>query len=279
MPIHDRGYRRYQGQRLPRGRAWLIIARSGVRAMLGRRAFVALLILSWLQFLVRSVQLYAAANLPQLQVFAPTGDTFRQFLGIQEVFVFFVAVYAGAGAIANDRRANALQIYLARPLTRVEYVVGKVSVVFAFLLLVTWVPAIGLLLVQILFAGSFAFVANNGYLFPAITLVTFVEALTLALAVLALSSLSRSSRYVGILYAALLFFVQAMTGVLRAVTGTTALSWLSLSNSLEQLRDAIFRVPLRYDFPLALALLTIGGVVALSLVVLERRVRGVEVVA
>ena len=36
MPIHDQGYRRYGGQRIPRGRAWAIIARTGVRTLLGR---------------------------------------------------------------------------------------------------------------------------------------------------------------------------------------------------------------------------------------------------
>jgi len=103
MPIHDQGYRRYGGERLPRGRTWLIIARSGIRSMIGRRAFVALLVASWLPFLVRAVQLYAAANLPQAQFLAPTGEMFRQFLGQQEVFLFFVTVYAGAGLIAPRR--------------------------------------------------------------------------------------------------------------------------------------------------------------------------------
>ena len=55
--------------------------------------------------------------------------------------MFFVTVYVGAGLIANDRRANALQIYLSKPLTRAEYVVGKLAILMAFLLLVTWVPA------------------------------------------------------------------------------------------------------------------------------------------
>ena len=58
---------------------------------------------------------------------APSADTFRQFLDQQQIFVFFVTVYVGAGLIANDRRANALQIYLSKPLTRAEYVFGKLG--------------------------------------------------------------------------------------------------------------------------------------------------------
>jgi len=278
MPIHDRGYRRYAGHRVAGGRAWLVIARTGVRTMLGRRWFVALLLLSWVPFLVRTVQIYAATNLPQVQFLAPTADTFRQFLGQQGVFLFFVTVYAGAGLIANDRRANALQLYLSKPLTRTEYVVGKLTTLLAFLLLVTWVPAMLLLVVQVLFAGNFVFLRENIHLVPSITLLAFIEALVYAIAMLALSSLSRSSRYVGILYAGLLFFTQAITVVLRVVTGNSTLAWLSLTNSLEQLGNALFRLPARYDAPLLLCLLTIVVVAVASGLVIERRVRGVEVV-
>ncbi|MEO8260509.1 MAG: ABC transporter permease subunit [Acidobacteriota bacterium] len=279
MPIHDQGYRRYGGGRAPRGRAWAVIANAGIRTMLAKRAFLALLLVSWFPFFVRSVQIYAAANLPQAAFLAPTPEMFRQYLEQQEVFVFFITVYTGAGLIANDRRANALQIYLSKPLTRAEYVFGKLAILMAFLLLVTWLPAIVLLVVQILFAGNFQFFTSNLYLFPAITVFSFIQVVTVATAMLALSSLSNSSRYVGILYAALLFFSQALFGVLRFVAGNTSLSWISIPFDLNQVGDAIFRLPLRYDTPWAVSLAALVAVVALSGVVLERRVRGVEVVA
>src|SRR5438876_3048893 len=188
MPIHDQGYRRYAGTRMPQGRAWAVIAAAGLRTFFGRRAFLALLLLSWLPFVVRAVQIYAAANYPQLYFIAPTAETFRQFLNQQDPFVFFVTVYVGAGLIANDRRANALQIYLSKPLTRAEYVFGKMAILMTFLLMVTWLPAIVLLLVQVSFAGSFSFLESNLYLFPAITLLSFVEATMVSAAMLALPS-------------------------------------------------------------------------------------------
>src|SRR5438128_1681089 len=138
MPIHDQGYRRYQGERAPRGRAWAVIARTGIRGRLGQRAFLGLLLLSWFPFFVRAVQIYAAANLPQAAFLAPTPEMFRQFLDQQQIFVFFLTVYGGAGLIAHDRRANALQIYLSKPLTRSEYVFGKLAILMTFLLIVTW---------------------------------------------------------------------------------------------------------------------------------------------
>src|SRR3984893_7815513 len=269
MPSHDQGYRRYGGGGAARGRAWAVIAGSGVRTMLGKRAFLGLLLVSWFPFFVRAVQIYAAANLPQASFLAPTPEMFRQFLDQQEIFVFFITVFAGSGLIANDRRANALQIYLSKPLTRAEYVFGKLAILTAFVLLV----------VQIAFAGNFTFFTGNVYLFPAITVFSFVQVLTIASAMLALSSLSRSARYVGILYAALLFFSQALFRVLEFVTGSSSLSWISVPFDLKQIGAAIFGLPLRYDTPWGLSLAAIVATVVASGFVLERRVRGVEVVA
>jgi ABC-2 type transport system permease protein len=279
MPIHDQGYRRYGGARMPRGRAWAVITTAGLRTFFGKRPFLALLLLAWLPFVVRTVQIYAAANFPQMAFITPTGETFRQFLGQQDPFVFFITVYVGAGLIANDRRVNALQIYLSKPLTRAEYVLGKMAILMTFLLMVTWLPAIVLLIVQVSFAGSFTFLASNLYLFPAITLFSFVEATMVSAAMLALSSLSNNSRFVAILYAGLIFFSDALFGVLRAVTGESRLSWISFGNNLAQIGDGIFRMPLRYSTPWPVSWLMIVVVVVVSALVLEKRVRGVEVVA
>jgi ABC-2 type transport system permease protein len=278
MPIHDQGYRRYRGGKAA-GRGWTVIATAGIRTVLAKKSFIGLMLLAWFPFIVRAVQIYAAANLPQAAFLAPTAETFRQFLDQQQIFVFFVTVYIGAGLIANDRRANALQIYLSKPLTRAEYIFGKLAVLMTFLLLVTWVPGIVLLIVQIAFAGNFTFLRNNLYLFPAITLFSFIMVTMVAASMLALSSLSNSSRYVGILYAAVIFFTQAIYGVVYAVTRSTSLSWLSFSANLAQVGDVIFRLPPKYDTPWIVSALVILGVIAVSGMVLERRVRGVEVIA
>ncbi len=279
MPIHDQGYRRYAGRRVPAGRAWAVIARAGVRSLLARRPFIALLLVAWFPFFVRAVQIYAATNLPQATFLAPDAAMFRQFLEQQQLFMFFIAIYAGAGLIAADRRANALQIYLSKPLTRLEYIAGKLTVLAAFLILVTWVPAVLLLVIQIAFSGSFTFFLNNLFLFPAITVFSAVEVVVVASAMLALSSLSKSSRYVGVLYAGLIFFSQAIYGILYAITRDSSFAWISVTSDLGQIGDAILRVPLRSDVPVPVAALVIVALVIVSGVVLERRVRGVEVVA
>ena len=279
MPIHDQGYRRYGGQRTPPGRAWSVIARTGIRSLLSRRAFIGLLLLSWLPFIVRSVQIYAATSLPQAQFLAPDARMFRQFLQQQEVFLFFITVYAGAGLIATDRRANALQIYLSKPLSRVEYIFGKLMILTAFLLFVTWVPAVLLLLVQVMFSGSLTFFLDNLFLLPAITIFSCIQVLAIASAMLALSSLSNSSRYVGVLYTGLIFFSQAMYGIVYAITRNSRMAWISMPAALNRLGDAIFNTPSQPQLSVTVAAITVAALIAVSALVLDRRVRGVEVVA
>jgi ABC-2 type transport system permease protein len=278
MPIHDQSYRRYRGGKAMPGQAWLVIARAGILSMLRKRAFLGLLLVAWSPFVVRAVQIYVTANYPQVAMFAPTAETFRQFLEQQDFFVFIVTIYAGAGLIASDRRANALQIYLSKPLMRSEYIAGKAAILFAFLMLVTFVPAMLLLLLQVMFAGSFEFLQKNLFLFPAITVASLLQAMLATFTMLALSSLSKSSRYVAILYAGIIFFTGAIYGAMLAITGSTKLSWLWLSANLSQVVDVIFRLKPRYATPWPVSLVVILALIVLAISVLERRVRGVEVV-
>jgi hypothetical protein len=96
---------------------------------------------------------------------------------------------------------------------------------------------------------------------------------------LALSSLSNSSRFVGIIYAGLMFFSFALFGVLRAATGGSSLSWVAFGNNLAQIGDVMFRVPPRFSTPWGVSLAVIVALMAVSAFILERRVRGVEVIA
>lgn len=278
MPIHDQGYRRYLGSKAAVGKSWQVITRAGVRTVLSKRSFIALMMLAWTPFVIRAVQVYIAANFQQASFLAPVADTFREFLDQQGVFVFFVTIYVGAGLIANDRRANALQVYLSKPLTRAEYVAGKFAILFLFLASVTWLPAMLLLLVQTLFAGNFAFVQANLFLLPAITLFSLLQVLVSAMTMLALSSMSKSSRFVGIMYAGLIFFTAAFFQALRGITGRSSWAWISPSDTLEQIGAYIFRVDPPFELSPLVAIVVLSVLIAGSAWILERNVRGVEVV-
>jgi ABC-2 type transport system permease protein len=278
MPIHDQGYRRYEGRRLAPGGAWWVIARTELLAAVRSRMFVGLLLLAWLPFVVRVVQIYfnssVTLDVPLLSV---TARTFRQFLDQQWFFVFLVTI-SMAGAIADDRRVNALQLYLSRPLTRVEYLVGKLVPALVYLLGVTLAPAMLLLVMQVALSGSLAFVVGNLYLVPAITLVCVVEALLWAFGILALSSISKSRRFVAVTYAGALIFTAAMSTMLSAITGSRAWAAISPGDMIDVLADAAFRVGGQPPVPVPVAIGVIGALIGLSIWILERQVRGVEVV-
>ena len=278
MPIHDHGYRRYGGRREPHGRTWWVIARAGLLDRVRERRFLALLLFAWSPFIVRAVQMYVSANFSQVSFLAPSADTFREFLDQQSLFIFFVTIYAGAGLVADDRRANALQIYLSKPLTRVEYLAGKLLTLAIFLTAVTWVPAILLLVLQAMFAGNTEFIRANLFLVPAITVFCALQVLVSALAMLALSSLSKSRRFVAVMYAGIIFFTAAMYQVLRAMNGSSTRAWISPEDTFDVLADAIFRVPGNAVLPLPAALLVVAVLTAGSIWILERRIRAVEIV-
>jgi ABC-type transport system involved in multi-copper enzyme maturation permease subunit len=278
LPIHDQSYRHYGGGRAMPGRSWAVIAWAGIRTFLRKRAFMGLMLFALAPFIVRAVQFWISSAYPQASVLAPSAQTFREFLEQQDFFVFVITVYVGAGLIANDRRANALQIYLSKPLMRTEYIAGKLAILFTFLCLITLVPALLLVLLKVVFDGNVAFLKNNLFVIPAILVGSLLQVLLASFTMLALSSLSKSARYVGILYVGITFFTTAMFGVLYAITGSSRVSWISIGANVSQVVDVVFRLKPRYATPWEVSLLVLVGLIVLSISVLERRVRGVEVV-
>lgn len=281
MPIHRERYRRREDGIDVRGRAWLVIAANGLRILVRKRAFLFLMILAWIPAVVRAVQIYAAANVPsvsQIGFLAVTGQTFRDFLNQQDPFIFFLTVYAGSGLIADDLRARALQLYLSRPVTRTQYIAGKAAILIVVLLSVTFVPAMLLLFLVPIFAGNMSFVAENLYLIPAISTYSLLHVSLSAFMILALSSLSRSRWFVAVTYAGLAFFTHALFGVIGAAVEGSMFSWVSVFANVTQIGDVLFRSAPRYDTPPLLSAAVLAATVAVSMVVLSRRIRAVEVV-
>jgi len=281
VPIHRERYRRREGGIDLRGGAWAVIAANGLRSLVRKRAFLFLMILSWIPVVVRGVQIWAAANVPgmsQIALLAITPRMFRDFLNHQEPLVFFITVYAGSGLIADDIRANALQLYLSRPVTRTQYIAGKAAILMAALAAVTLVPALLLLLLVPAFAGSTTFLRQNFTLVASIAAYSIIQITMSAFLILALSSLSKSRWFVAILYAGLAFFTHAVFGVLGAAIPGSAFSWVSIFANVRQVGDVLFRMPPRHDTHPLVSAAVIVLIVTASAFVLRRRIRAIEVV-
>ena len=96
---------------------------------------------------------------------------------------------------------------------------------------------------------------------------------------LALSSLSKSSRFVALMYTGAIFFTSALYGALSLISDPRGSPGSRLSANLEQVIDVIFRKTPRYEVPTVICAMVLLALVVVSISVLERRVRGVEVVS
>jgi protein-S-isoprenylcysteine O-methyltransferase Ste14 len=128
------------------------------------------------------------------------------------------------------------------------------------------------------FSGGTGLLAAHPLLIPAITLACALQVAVAATTVLALSSLSRSRRFVAILYAGIVLFAAAMSQALRVTTGSRAWAWVSPQETVSVITDAIFGMSREPGLPLAIAVALVVALIAVSIAVLERRVRAVEVV-
>ena len=143
---------------------------------------------------------------------------FQSFLEQQGLFVFFVTVYVGAGLIANDRRANALQIYLVEAAA-----CGSSTSAASWRSCscscssVTLLPGLLLVLLQVMFSGSFEFLRQQLVRRCRRSMLASPSCAcsSRAFTMLALSSLSKSSRYVAVLYTGAIFFTDASSASLQ----------------------------------------------------------------
>jgi ABC-2 type transport system permease protein len=280
MPIHDFGYRHWTGKWTSKPYRWLVITRQGVSLLIRKKRFLILMILSSLPLLVGSVLIYLSSLSGQgIRLLQISGRFFEEFLTHQMFFAFIIAIYAGSGLIANDLRANALQIYLSKPITRWDYILGKLGVMIFFLALTTLTPGVLLFLLAAVFESNLMFLSEHWWILGSIIGYSLVIVLTFALVILALSALSRSASFAGIAFAAAFFFSQILYGVLSAVFRSKSMAWISLSNNLIQTGDLLFGSPPRYSSPAWISVSIIALLISTSLWVVQKRVRGAEVVS
>jgi ABC-2 type transport system permease protein len=208
MPLYDLSYRRFEGPRTTRMRRSLALAGSAASLLLRRRSFLLLLAVCWVPAVVRAAQIYVARQFPGApEFFTITPDTWREFLGQQVRFlpVVLVSLATGASAIASDFASGAFTIYLSKPISRFDYLLGKAMPVAGAVSAVTVAPALALLLLHQSLAPDFELLSKAPWLPLAVTAYSLFLALYFTLSVLAVSSLCRSGRVAGAGFAALVF--------------------------------------------------------------------------
>ena len=280
MPIYEQTYRRYEARGpLSAVRFWPI-TREGLRLILVRRWFLALLAFSWVPFLFRVIQIYVVTRFPEAQRVLPVdGTLFGEFLGQQVLLGVFLTIFGGAGLIANDLRTGAILVYLSRPLTRRDYVLGKLCVLLALNLSITIAPGLLLYAVGLALAPDQFLKWELAWIAPAVVAQSLLISLVLSLLGLAISSLSRSARVAGIAFVGLLVGLTIASTLIRVLWNRPEAALLSLRSNLQAVGNALFGVvdrslTLPVAYPVVILALTAIG----CLLILRSRVRAVEIV-
>jgi ABC-type transport system involved in multi-copper enzyme maturation permease subunit len=288
VTIREKGYYHWDGRLEERRLPWWPITRTGIQLSFKKKWFKFVFAGAFLPSVVFLVLIYISERLEDFRAMLRGSDRLisvdpKFFMNYvtNDALIFLVVmvlVFAGAGLIADDLKHNSLQVYFARPIEKKDYLLGKLAVIFFFVLVLTLVPATVLFLFKLIFAGSFKFFLDYPWLPLSILAYTAFLTIFFAFYTLLLSALSKSSRYVMILVVMIYIFSHILYGILNSIFRTPYMALFSIKENLQQVGAFIFAQKLPHPVPVVLSFLILAAVCAASAVVLNRKIRGVEVI-
>jgi hypothetical protein len=282
MPVFDQGYRPYEGPRRGRVLRWWPISVACLRTV-RKWPFVLALVAGAVPMIVKLSQAYMIGNLAGLgpaERFGEFDDRFFFEAVSWETFLVVLLLWsAGAGQIAEDLRSGALQIYFGKPITQLDYVLGKLGTVVLAASLLTVVPGLVVLLGGIAFAPDSSFLTGNPLLPLEILAFALLVAVVLGTLALGVSSLARRGWIAGVALVGGYVFSIGLGKALPEILDDPRWQVVHLGNGLDAVGWWIFTGSTGTAAPLGAAGAVIGIVVLGSLLLLARRVRSAEVVA
>ena len=196
MAVYQHTYQQYSGSSTPLWSRFLIIPRYAYQSVFQSKLFTGLFAVCFAPLLVMTILIYLKHNLSLLEAFnMRVSDVgfdagaffFRIFTSLQTSLGFLLTVIVGPTLISRDLANNALPLYLCRPLTRADYVIGKMSVVMILLSLITWVPLLLLFGFQAYLEGG-SWLWDNLYVARAVFVISWTWIILLALLATSLSA-------------------------------------------------------------------------------------------
>ncbi len=238
MPIFDQGYQHWKGKLTGHAWRWLAITRQGLRVQLKGRYVRLLLVLAWMpaMALVSALAIWGlieqgvlGADLVTMlksQGVVDDLQSLRQaiwtiayslFFKVELYFILLLVTLTGPNLISLDLRYNALPLYLSRPITRLDYFLGKLGVIAVLVAAVAVLPTMAAYLLGVCFSLDLTVVRDTWRLLPASILYGLVIVVSAGTLMLALSSMSRRSLYVGLTWVGLCVISWMVAGVLGLV--------------------------------------------------------------
>jgi ABC-2 type transport system permease protein len=306
MAVHRRVYQPLSVGLTPAWSRFLVLPRHAWRGLAGSRLLVGFFVLCFVPTLVAGAMIYLVNN-PLAQsllgmdrgvggLLAVDGKFFYRLLTVQASLAFLLTAWVGPGLVTPDLSNGALPLYLCRPFSRVEYVLGRFATLFVLLSLITWLPDLLLFALQAGLAapgapGEPAWWRGHAFIPAAVVAGATVFTSVMALLALALSAYVRWRIVATGLFAATFFvshgFGHALNQVLRTYWGNL----LDLTYVVTTIWRDLLGVPLAqrgrrgdlgdprsFDVPTGYCWLMLLAVAAFSLYLLDRRLRAREVV-
>ena len=291
MAVYKRTYKTYEGALTPSWSRFSIVGRYTFATLFKSRIFTAYTVLCFLPLLGGIAWMYLIHN-PLAQqllnvrmgpVFQINNRWFAQFLQAQAWMGFLLAAAAAPGLVSRDFANQALQLYLSRPLSRLEYLLGKISVLAVLLSAITWIPGLLLFALQAQLQGN-GWGWDHLYLIGSVILsgwmwIAVISLLMLAISVWVKWRIAATGLIMGVFFL-LPGFSEAFNAILRTKWGRV----FNLPYVLNLAWEGIYRVDpnfqhIHYEnrIPLWSAWATILTVCLFSILLLNRRLKAREV--
>ena len=296
MPIHTQDYRHWEGTLKPRHYTrWWIIAKAELK-LLAQRKIVRLIVAipPLIYVFNHALLIYMFNQIPDVNQipdatlpFAVNAELFQKFLFRiaptlfvpipTTMLIALIAIFGGSGLIATDLKNNALSLYLSKPLSWIDYLIGKFAVIGVLLGSLTAVPGLLLFLEQALLADV-SFLKQNYWLPFSIIAYSALLTLSASLLMLLFSSLTSNPRYATIGFCAVWFGSPIIQQLFKAITRSSKTAIVSIWANYDILGSALFDSSHSHAVHWVWSLLIVLALIVICLFVLHRRIRAVEVV-
>ncbi len=293
MAVHKRLYRPHVGEFTSQRLRFLVPAKFALATVFESRPLLAFYVACFVPVLISTGVIYlahspAAQALLDMRVEAKnlniTSFFFARLMIFQSTLAFLITAWIGPGLISTDLSHDALPLYLSRPFSRPEYLLGKFTVIAALMSSITWVPGLFLFFLQADLGGWDWFAANY-WMISSILLGAWMWIALLGLMTLALSAwvkwrIVTTAVILGVFFV-MAAFAEAVNDVLRTNLG----SLLNISYMMGRIWFSLFRIPntglMRNggDLPTWSAWMMLLLFTAACLFILNRRLRAREVVS
>lgn len=285
MAVYKRTYKAYSGPLTHPASRFLVLQRYAFRAVFKSRMLDVGYMACFIPGIVMICILYLNQNASLLGLVGQKagfmkvdGPFFMNFLGFQFVLAGILTAFIGPTLVAPDLVNGALSLYLSRPFSRGEYILGKGSVLAALIGAITLLPALLMFAVESSLMG-WNWMLDNFYLANASFFICLVAISVLTLLALAMSALVRWRIVAGALILAVFAIGKGFAGMIDNIMRTQSGHYIDLQFLIAKVSDGLFHVPdlSGDDMPVFAAWIALLAICGLLLYILNRKLRVCEV--